>query len=225
MTSAFKLLSTLLFALTSILAFEAAAQFQGMRPKGIRGSIGFGLAEYTIHSPNNKNMRIDDGLLTTIAGEAPLNDGSLLAAVSLHYLKGDGLTNYSYSTLQQDYAASDVSFDSTAFTIGLGLKFKPIPAMISPYIEGGGLIGYHELKYTRGLEGLNAVGDNYDTKDSLTETGFYGDIGVEVTFSEYFGVNVGYRLHMMTTRPFDTLGREKIRYDLGMLHFGVMTQF
>lgn len=206
------------------LGTESFAQFQNVRPQGIKGTIGFGLTEYSVLSPKS-DFKLDDGIFTSISGEAPLNFLGLFVTIGLNYMQTSGQTNYDYRTLSEHYAVDDISFDASTYQISLGFKFKPIRGILSPYVEGGGLMGYQTIEYKNRRTELNAIGSNYKTKDGLMETGYYGDAGLEVTFSERFGVKAGYKYIKTESRPFVTLGDQKVKYDARVLHFGVTTQF
>lgn len=213
----------LIFATVSFVE-QSFGQIQNIRPRGVKGSAGFGLAEYKIHS-GFENYLMDDGLFTTVQAETPLDALGLHATLMLNFFKTAGRTNYQYSTLSQTYTASDVAFDAQTFQIGLGMKWRPLEAVMSPYIEGGGIMGYYQVQYKNLSAQTAAQGTEAKARDSLTETGYYGDAGLEIRFSEKFGVKAGYRYQMMSTRPFNTLGDNKIKYAARVLHFGVVTQF
>lgn len=215
---------TLLCLVVVLVSTDALAQFQSIRPQGIKGTIGFGLTEYSVLSPN-KDFKLDDGIYTSVSGEAPLNFLGLFVTIGLNYMQTSGQTNYDYRTLSEHYAVQDISFDSSTFQVSLGFKFKPIKAILSPYVEGGGLLGYQTIEYKNRTTELRAIGSNYKTKDGLMETGYYGDAGLEVNFSERFGVKAGYKYIKTESRPFSTLADNKVKYDARVFHFGVTTQF
>lgn len=198
-------------------------QFSSFRPRGMRGTVGVGLAEYNVIQ-GGQNFQMDGGLFTSVQGETELS-GPLLITLQLNYLQSKGRTNYNYSTLSQNFTGSDLGFSSNTFQIGLGLKYRPFSqAVMSPYIEGGGLVGYYQLQFLNAAAKISPSGD-YKSKDSLIETGYFGDAGLEVMFSEKFAIQIGYRYQMMTTRPFSTLGNSTLVYSARIIHFGVSTQF
>lgn len=219
-------MKALLKCITLILVFQfspnLSAQFASIQPRGIRGSAGFGLAEYDIKK-GASDFKMDGGLFTTIQGEAEVS-GPLLVTVHLNFLQATGRSNYDYSTLSQRYTGQDLSFSAQTFQIGLGFKYRPFEAVLSPYIEGGGLVGYYQISYKNAATKVTPSGD-YKNKDSLIELGYYGDAGLEVRFSEEFGLIVGYRLQIMDTRTFETLGNTTLRYQANIIHFGVSRAF
>lgn len=200
----------------------AVAQFASIQPRGIRGSVGFGLTEYEIKN-GNSDFKMDSGLFTTVQGEAEVA-GPLLVTVHLNFLQASGRSNYDYSTLSQRYTGQDLSFSAQTFQIGLGFKYRPFDTVLRPYIEGGGLVGYYQINYKDAVSKVTPAGD-FKTKDSLIELGYYGDAGLEVHFSEEFGLIVGYRVQFMDTRAFDTLAKQSLSYRANIIHFGVSKAF
>ena len=219
-----KLATIVVYLFSFFTIFEAAAQGvgSGIRFSGIKGSGGVGIIEYSVLSPNTA-FRIDDGIFATLQGETDLSFLKLTA--SLNYLKSEGRSNYNYSTLTQNYTASDLAFDTTAFELGLGLKLPLLPPPLSPYIEGGGLVGYHQIKYKGDLSQLTAQGSDFKRDDGITELGYYAEAGLEVVFSETFGLRVAYRYQKMETRPVSTLGDQKIVFDARVMHLTVLKSF
>jgi opacity protein-like surface antigen len=212
-----------LFPLVNLFFIEVGqAQFANIKPKGLRGSVGFGLSEYKVQQ-GTQNFKLDDGKFTAVQGETELA-GPLLITVSMNFLKTSGRTNYNSNTLSQNYSATDIAFDDSAYQLALGFKFRPFASVLSPYIEAGGILGYHEIQY-KDAKSILPSGGTPKTKDALTETGYYGDAGVEVHFSDKFGLCVGYRMQQMQTKNFATLGDTKVKYDANIIHFGVITQF
>lgn len=212
---------TLLVAIL-VMGETASAQFGSIRPRGMRGSAGFGFADYTVLEGAN-SFKMNNGMFTTIQGEGEVA-GPLFATLSLNYLQTDGRTDYKYSTLSQTFSGTDLGFNSNTFQIGLGLKVRPFDAILSPYAEAGGLIGYYQINYQDAATKISPAGD-YRTKDGVTELGYYGDAGIEVNFTQKFGVKVGYRYHLMETRSANTLSDRKIKYESRIIHFGIITQF
>ncbi len=215
------IVSTLIISFT-VNNSEAQTPGSGFRFQDIKGSAGFGIIEYTVTEPSTA-FRLDDGIFTALQGEAPF--GFLAMTVSLNYLKTEGRSNYDYSTLAQNYTATDLAFDSTSFQLGLGLKLPLLPAPLSPYVEGGGILGYHTIKYKGDLSQLTAQGSDFKREDSLTELGYYAEAGLEVTFSESFAIRAAYRYIKMESRPFSTLGDQKIIFDARVIHAAVLKQF
>jgi opacity protein-like surface antigen len=199
------------------------AQAQVPNLPSLQGTLGFGVSEYKIHNPAS-DFTMDDGIFATLHIERPLGIWGFMFTFGVNYMSSEGRTNYDYSTLSQQYTATDIPFASTAFQLGLGMKLRLFPGFFSPYIEGGGLFGYHAIEYKDTAQ-LQIQGDGFKTKDAITELGHYVEAGLEVAFSQMFGVRAAYRMMQMETRAVDTLGGQKIRYDSNVLLVGFLVSF
>ncbi len=200
-------------------SFKGSPFGSGFGLKGVNTYGGFGFAEYDVKSPEN-NFRMDQGIFAFIGGERDINDHGLSVTVSFNYMTTEGQSFYDYSTLGGvRYTGTDIAFDSTNYQLGLGFKQRFFPSgWFRPYVEAGGLFGYHEIKYKGNLSAIQMVaggGDPnaYKRKDGLTGVGYYGEAGVEVDFSETYGIRVGGRYQITETRAFETLADEKVKFD------------
>lgn len=205
-------LSTQAMAQTS---FRSSPFTSGFGMRGIHTYAGFGFADFTVDSPA-ASFRMDKGVYAFLGGEREINESGTSVTISFNYMTSDGQANYNYSTLGgSTYTGSDIAFSSNNYQLGLGIKQRFFPSSwLRPYIEAGGLFGYHELKYTTtALKPITGPDTNFKSKDSLTGFGYYGEAGIEVDFSETYGVRVGGKYLRTETRKFETLGNNTLKYD------------
>lgn len=208
-------------------SFRSSNFSSGFGMRGIRTYGGFGFADFSVKSPAS-NFRMDKGVYATIGGERDVNDNGLSITLSFNYMSTEGQSFYNYSTLGGvQYNGTDINFDSTNYQIGLGLKQRFFPqGWFRPYVEGGGLFGYHEIKYKGNLTGIAMTGsgdpNGFKKKDSLTGFGYYGEGGVEIDFTETYGIRVGGRYQYTETRAFETLANQKVKFDTFIFQFGLL---
>jgi hypothetical protein len=199
-------------------SFRGSPFGSGFGMKGIHTYGGFGFADYKVISPEN-NFQMDQGIFAFIGGERDVNDNGLSVTISFNYMTTEGLAFYDYSTLGGvQYTGTDIAFDSNNYQLGIGLKQRFFPSSwFRPYVEGGGLFGYHEIKYKGNLGGItmNGGGDpnGFKRKDALTGFGYYGEGGVEIDFSETYGIRVGGRYQITETRAYETLADQKVKFE------------
>ena len=223
----------ILAAVVILLSSTSYAQFTNFRPTGIMGSAGVGFVTFDINAPSGQNLEFDDGVFTAIGGEKPFGAANLYLTISLNYLKSDGKSNYDYTTnngATQYTSNGTVPFNIDLFQAGLGLKIKLIDeGWFKPYVEAGGLFGYFQLKYTNlsTSSNLNVTGADTGFKkdDSLFDFGYYGEGGLEITFSQSFGVKAAMRMTKSKTKEFDTLGEQKVDYDSQVYYLSLIKKF
>ena len=152
---------------------------------------------------------------------------NLYLTISLSYFKTCGQSNYFYTTLNgQNYQVDDIAIDVSLFQAGLGLKLKLLDSyFFRPYIEGGGVAGFYEIKYKNKIAELNAQGSDYKTKDSLFDGGHYGEGGIEISFSEQFGIRAGARFITSQTKKFATLGNQRVSYRANVYYLSALVNF
>lgn len=213
----------LIFILSSASAmaqssFRGSPFGSGFGLKGVNTYGGFGFADFEVKNPEN-NFRMDQGIYAFIGGERDLNEHGLSVTISFNYMTTEGQSFYDYSTLGGvNYAGTDIAFDSTNYQLGLGFKQRFFPSSwFRPYIEAGGLFGYHEIKYKGNLSGILMTGggdpNGFKRKDGLTGFGYYGEAGIEVDFAETYGVRIGGRYQITETRAFETLAEQKVEFE------------
>ncbi|MCJ8275679.1 MAG: outer membrane beta-barrel protein, partial [Bdellovibrionales bacterium] len=199
----------LVFAVTILLSYQAQAQNFGGTNLGFRGMagyLGFGVAEFTVLTPS-ANFRMDDGTMVYLAGEKELGQSGLFITISINYMDTEGQSFYEYSTLggtnYSTPANTEVNFSSEHLQLGLGLKFKLFPTtFFRPYGEGGGLFGYHTIEYNPRAGDITNADGGEKLKDGLTGFGWYMEAGVEIDFSEVWGIRTGVRYQLTETREF-----------------------
>ena len=205
------------------------AQFSGIQPRGIMGSAGFGFVNFDINEPLTSNLEIDDGVYTAVGGEKGFGVANLYLTISLNYLKADGDTDYNYTSGSNTYTStSKVNFDLNLFQAGLGLKLKLIDdGWFKPYVEAGGLFGYFQIQYKGLALGSNISGpdSNFKKDDSLFDFGYYGEAGLEIAFSETFGIKAAMRMTKNKTKEFETLADQKVDYESQVYYLGLLKKF
>ncbi len=197
--------------------------------RGMAGYMGFGVAEYTVLNPATE-FRMDQGIMLYLAGERQIGKTGLFLTISMNFMQSDGQTFYDYTALGgSNYATNpgtQIDFQSEHLQLGLGLKFKIFPtSFFRPYGEGGGLFGYHTINYRPQSGQLTNTDGGEKLKDGLTGFGYYMEAGVEIDFSPLWGIRAGARYQMTETRPFETLGNEKIKYETRIFQFGIGRKF
>lgn len=215
-----------------LISSNSYAQYN-INPSGIKGSAGFGFVNFDTSAPLTQSFEIDDGVFAAIGGEKALGTSYLYLGFSLNYLKAKGDTMYDYTTTNgaTTYSSSNVvPFDLSIFQLGLGLKLKFIEGYwIRPYIEAGGLFGYFQLKYNNLVVGSTVTATGPDTglkrDDSLFDFGYYGEGGLELAFSETFGLKLGVRQTKNKTKELETLGEQKVEYESMVYYLSLLKNF
>ncbi len=211
-------------------SFRSTPFSSGFGMKGINTYAGFGFADFTVQSPSTA-FRMDKGVFAFIGGERDINDDGTSVTISFNYMTTEGQALYNYTTLGgTNYAGSDIAFDSTNYQLGLGLKQRFFPnSWFRPYVEVGGLFGYHELKYSISSADIVVTGagdpNGYKNKDALTGFGYYGEGGVEIDFSEQYGVKVGGRYQLTETRKFETLANQVLKFESYIFQLAFLLRF
>ncbi len=221
---------SLLVILFAFISFSAQAQFGGV-PRlptggrtGLQGSVGAGFADFRIESPKD-DYEMDRGIFAAAAIERGFNVLNLYLTLTLSHLSAEGLANYNYTNLanSQNYTATDVKFRASVLDLGLGLKLKLIDDYwFRPYIEGGGLGGYHTISYSSKMDVLAAQGSEYKNKDVVMGSGYYGEAGLEAMFSDAFGVKLAARQSYYTTKKLQTLGDRALRFVAETYYFSLL---
>lgn len=216
----------LVFIFSCLVSNTAFSQSTKFAPDGISGSIGAGFATFKINSPSNLNFKMDQGTYAAAIGEKGFGVLNLYLTISLSYLQTTGLTNYNYTTLAgQNFNGTDVKFNTSLFQAGLGLRFKIIDGYwIRPYVEGGGVGGYYQIKYSNLPEKVG-TNPNIKKEDNLLDFGTYAEAGAEIAFAATFGIRAAARLIKSETKEFDTLSNQKIGYESTIYYFGLLKAF
>lgn len=201
----------------------ASAQSFKVNPSGMTGSAGAGVVLFHVLTPAS-NFRMDQGVYGTIGGEKGVGAMNLFVTLSLSYLSTNGQANYHYTALNNvTYTGSSVAFKSDTFQGGLGLRFKLLTeSWFRPYIEGGGLAGYNTMTYD---DSNISGGTSPKLKDALLDFGYYGEGGLELSFSSSFGLRVGMRYTQNESKPYETLGNSKIKYNSEVYFFTLLKSF
>lgn len=191
---------------------------------GLQGSAGAGFADFTVGSPR-EDLRIDRGIYIAGSIERGFNVANLYLTLSLSHMTAEGVSNYRYTNLSAatTYTATDVKFTSNITDLGLGLKLKLIDDYwFRPYIEGGGLGGYHQINYSGVAQTLSAQGSDYKTKDVVMGSGFYYEGGIEAMFSAKFGVKLAARQSQYQTKAMETFDSRGLRFTTETYYFSLL---
>lgn len=201
-----------------------------INPKGISGSLGAGFITWTTLEPGTANLRFDQGQFVALAGEKGFNILNLYLNLSVAYLKGTGQVNYKYRTLSDElYTATDVNFTNELFQAGLGLKLKIIDGYwFRPYIEGGGTGAWFKITYDNlpsKVVSTPANKTNYKKEDSLLDFGRYVEGGIEISFSDNFGLRPAARFIDSETKKLLTLDDKSLRYQAAVYYLALLASF
>jgi len=198
-------------------SFGTSPFSRGFGMKGIHTYAGFGFADYEVKSPVNQ-LRMNKGIFAFLGGEREVNDDGTSITIAFNYMSTDGEALYNYSNLAGSQYQGSFNFDSTNYQLSVGVKQRFFPeSWFRPYVEGGGIFGYYEFEYSDPLDSVVIVGPGdrnaWKRKEGLTGFGFYGEAGLEVDFSESFGTKIGGRYQNITTRNFETLANQKVKFE------------
>lgn len=196
---------------------------------GIQGSAGAGFVIFKTLAPNNLQFNFTNNVYAALSVEKALGFLSMYIVFSLDYLTSNGYSLYSYTTPAGLYSSGSnlAYFNSNFFEAGLGIRLKLIENyFIRPYVEGGGLGGYFTIKYNNLTTALTVKPDNnYKSEDSLLEFGSYYEGGIEVAFSQRFGVRAAARFTTNTTKPLITLANKELKYSSEIYYLSLLTTF
>lgn len=210
-----------LFTLFLLFGFSELSLAQGLfkaTPRiptsgaGLRGSVGIGFTDFTTHSPST-DFKLDRGTFASISLERGFNFAQLYFTMTLGHMNADGHANYQYTNLSssQTYTATDVAFKAAMTELALGFKFRLIDQYwFSPYIEGGGVGCYNEVTYSANVDSLTAQGSDWKKKEVIMGSGYYGEAGIDVQFSDRFGLKFAGRMSEIRTKPLETLNSNTI---------------
>lgn len=218
--------------LAVLMAFASSAYAQSVpkfNPKGVSGWAGAGFVNFTVKEPA-AGYKLDRGQFLALGGEKGFNALNLYLTFGFGYLSTTGQSQYAYQTLSgESYSTTDVNFRSELFQANLGLKLKLIDSgWFKPYAEGGGMFGYYNMKYDFNATqraALETTGTNYKKEDAIIDMGHYVEGGLEILFSDSFGLKAAARLIRGETKDVDTLGKQKIKYEAEVFYLGLLKSF
>lgn len=207
-------------------AGTAHAQGISLSGAGVQGSAGVGYADFTIVSPEGE-ARIDRGTFVAAAIERAFVPHFYLT-LTLSHMNSEGVANYDYTNLSSSttYTATDVNFRAKLNDLGIGFKLKVIDGYwFRPYLEAGGLGGYHQINYTSKQAVLAGQGSDYKMKDTIMGSGYYGEAGIEVAFTDKFGVKLSGRKSYYDTKEMETLGNRSLRFETETYYLSAIMGF
>lgn len=221
--------------LSSFLAFFALAGFANAQVKGapklptfdgagLQGSVGAGFADFMVDVPS-ADLKINRGTFAAAAIERSFNFLQLYLTLSLSNMAADGTSNYKYTNLSKSttYTASNLRFKSNITDLALGLKFKIIDGYwFRPYVEGGVLGGYHQINYDVGSTTFGTQGTDYKSNDVVMGSGAYAEGGVEIMFSEKFGVKLAGRSSNYQTKIMETFDSRALKFRTETYYFSLL---
>jgi hypothetical protein len=191
---------------------------------GLQGSVGAGFVDFRVQSPST-DFKIDRGIFVAGQIERSFNVMHLYLTLSLSHMQAEGVANYQYSNLSNavTFTATDVKFKSAVTDLALGVKLKLIDNYwFRPYIEAGGLGGYHQISYTSKADVLAAQGNDYKNRDVVMGSGYYGEAGLEAMFSDSFGVKLAARESVYQTKKLETLANRPLRFNSETYYFSLL---
>lgn len=194
---------------------------------GVQGSAGAGFADFQVEVPS-RDFRIDRGTFAAIQMERGFGVLNLYFTMTLSQLNAEGTANYKYTNLASTtvYEAKDVNFTASFLDLGLGFKLKLIDDYwFRPYIEAGGSGGYYELAYRTKMDVLNAQGNDWKPRDVIMGAGYYGEGGLEIAFSEKFGIKFAVRLSDQSSKELVTQNSEKLRFKAETYYLSALVGF
>lgn len=194
---------------------------------GIRGSAGLGFTDFTVVDPSD-NFKMDRGAFSAVAIERGFDVMNLYFTVTISYMGAEGRANYKYvnSSTGVTYAANNVNFKANLFDLSLGFKLKLIDHYwFGPYIEGGGMGSFHEVIYTTKLDTLESFGPDWKRKDTIMGSGGYAETGIEVNFTEKFGLKFAGRFTDQRSKEVETLNKVKMNLRTETYYFSALFGF
>lgn len=194
---------------------------------GIKGSVGVGFTDFTILDPS-AHFSLDRGTYTTAALERGFDVMNLYFTMALGHMTGSGRSNYTYRNLStsNSYSTNDIAFNASMFDLSVGFKLKLIDKYwFGPYVEGGGMGSYHEITYTSKLDALDAQGNDAKKKDVVMGSGYYGEAGIDVQFSDKFGIKFAGRFAEERTKELETLNKSTISFRSETYYFSALIGF
>lgn len=197
---------------------------------GLTGSVGIGFADFTTLTPA-ADHKLDRGTYVNTSIERGFDVMHLYLTLGFNYMDAKGVANYSYTNLSSShsYSLTDISFGAKTYELALGLKLKLIDDYwFRPYAEGGGLGSYNEVSYSysaANLTTLNGIGNDYKTKDVIMGSGYYYEGGVELMFTDKFGVKLSARQTIVQTKKLETLGDRVLRLRAESYYFSALFGF
>lgn len=222
-----KTLTTLIVAqlLISNIAFaQGIPKISAGGGLGLQGHAGAGFADFTTQSPA-ADFKMDRGVFAVVGIERGFNVMNLYLTLSLSNLQAEGLSNYQYTNLSNSnsYSTTDIKFADSVLDLGLGLKIKLLDHYwFRPYIEGGGLAGYHTINYKSKLNILAGQGSDYKSKEDVMGSGYYAEGGLEAMFSDRFGLKLAARQSNYQTKALETLNNRELKFSAETYYFSLL---
>jgi hypothetical protein len=221
-------MKNIFFVLTFLFASNAFAQQYRIQPTGITGSAGFGFVHFDIDDPNPQLLDLKQGVYTSVGGQKAFGFLNAYLTISLNYLKTDGKAKYKYVNADGTYTSTNlVDLGVDLFQAGLGLKIRLLDdSWFCPYVEGGGLFGYYQIQY-KNVNSTTVTGPNsaFLTRDSIFDLGHYAEAGLEITFSNTFGVKAAFRETWNKTKLVETLDKQEIKYKSQVYYLSLLKSF
>lgn len=209
----------LLFMLISIMVVTSNALAEA--GWGLRSYAGAGYANLNV-SNSSTTLDMNGGFFIYLGVEKTLTDNGLSLTGMFNYTRANGDAQYRYTSAGTTFTSNgDIDADWNTYQLSLGLRqrFYPWP-WFRPYIEGGGLYGFHQLSY--GDTDNITPSPGAKTKENFTGSGFYGEAGVDIDIADGFGTRLGVRYQNSTTEAVETLDNQKLKFNAIMLQFALM---
>ncbi len=189
----------------------------------VAASVSMGPAHFNSYKPSS-DIQLDQGTQFRFEIEKPIN-ASLSVVTDLSLGKTTGKSHYYYQSYSSTYDIPDVKVNVSSYDLALGVKWRVVSFYgLSPFIQGGATGGYLQFVYDNLAEGAAESGTDYLSSEGALQMGHFGEIGFDYAFGEW-GVTLANRYTEMSTRPFDTLKNQGIRYANNVYYLGVFVRF
>ena len=192
---------------------------------GIRGSAGAGFTDFVVVNPPD-TFKMDRGTYLAAQIERGFNFAHLYFTVTLSQMNAEGTANYNFTDLSasQTYTAKNLRFTASLLDLSLGFKLKIIDDYwFRPYIEGGGVGSYYQIKYDNNST-LDAQG-SWKKTDVMMGSGGYGEAGIEVAFSDFFGLKFAARYSDQQSKDLVTQNNERLKLRSETYYLSAMVGF
>ncbi len=224
-------MKTMAGMIAAIFFFAASVSFaQSKGPKiplsgkGMTGSAGVGFVDFLTVTPVGQ-FKMDRGIYAAASIERPFNFANLHLVLTISHMSANGEATYNYKKGATTFREDNLPFKAAMFDLGLGVKLKLIDNYwFRPYIGGGGLGGYHELTFNS-TPNLTSQGTGYKTKDTVMASGYYGEAGLEVEFTDRFGIQLAARLSDYTSKTVETLASQRLQFRTETYYFSALIGF
>ena len=210
----------------AILTGSSTPKIPNIEGSGVQGSVGAGFTDFTITSPA-ANFKIDRGTYAAAQIEHGFGTTPLYFTMTFSQMNATGNANYKYTDLGKSttYTATNLGFRAQVLDLSLGFKWKIIDNYwFRPYIEAGGVGSYDQITYDDSST-LTAQGTAWKKTDVIMGSGGYAEGGIEVSFTDKFGVKFAAKYTDQQTKDLETQNNEKLQFKAETYYFSALMNF